>query len=268
MKIGVYTICKNEKLNLDRWWASARMADVITVVDTGSTDGTLERLYHIQKESTAGHKLEIHRAHINPWRFDVGHNVALSLVPPDVDVCIPLAMDEAIFFIDKDSTGNPTQDGDWMDVFRTKSGGDKFPLGSAATKFTYLYEFAPTMAFNHDRIHTRHGFTWRYPFHEGIYPDGVDEERFHLEHLFIQQRQESKPDQRLIRDLELAYRALAEWPDDKRMAFYVGRQFMYARRPDEAIYHLNRYLTMKGPTHAWESAAVAEALMYAWRMKS
>ena len=44
MKIVVYAICKNESRFADRWMDSMSEADQIVVLDTGSTDDTIERL--------------------------------------------------------------------------------------------------------------------------------------------------------------------------------------------------------------------------------
>ena len=43
-KICVYTICKNEIKFIDRWFNSVKEADYICVLDTGSTDGSFEKL--------------------------------------------------------------------------------------------------------------------------------------------------------------------------------------------------------------------------------
>ena len=43
-KICVYAICKNESQFVDRWYESMKEADEIVVVDTGSTDDTVEKL--------------------------------------------------------------------------------------------------------------------------------------------------------------------------------------------------------------------------------
>ena len=43
-KICVYAICKNESQFVDRWYESMKEADEIVVLDTGSTDDTIEQL--------------------------------------------------------------------------------------------------------------------------------------------------------------------------------------------------------------------------------
>ena len=43
-KIAVYTICKNEVDYVDKFMESMKEADAVFVLDTGSTDGTVEKL--------------------------------------------------------------------------------------------------------------------------------------------------------------------------------------------------------------------------------
>ena len=44
LKVAIYAICKNEKQFVDKWFESMLEADYVCVLDTGSTDGTYERL--------------------------------------------------------------------------------------------------------------------------------------------------------------------------------------------------------------------------------
>ena len=67
MKIVVYAICKNERPFADRWMASMSEADEVCVLDTGSTDGTPQRLEEL------GAKVSVQV--ITPWRFDVARNL-------------------------------------------------------------------------------------------------------------------------------------------------------------------------------------------------
>ena len=48
MKIGVYSICKNEIKNIEKWLETIVEADEVVIVDTGSTDGTYEILQKAQ----------------------------------------------------------------------------------------------------------------------------------------------------------------------------------------------------------------------------
>lgn len=87
LKLAVYAICKNETEHIESWLKSVQEADYICVLDTGSTDGTYEFL---QKQSNVILRREI----IEPFRFDVARNKSLELVPEDVDICLPLDIDQ------------------------------------------------------------------------------------------------------------------------------------------------------------------------------
>lgn len=85
-KVCVYTICKNEEKFVDRWMDSMGEADLVVVLDTGSKDGTVERL------RARGAQVTVER--ILPWRFDAARNRSLELVPEDVDLCVCTDLDE------------------------------------------------------------------------------------------------------------------------------------------------------------------------------
>ena len=61
MKICVYAIAKNEEQFVDRWAASMSEADDICVLDTGSTDRTVEQLADLG--------VRVRQEEIRPWRF-------------------------------------------------------------------------------------------------------------------------------------------------------------------------------------------------------
>ena len=66
MKIVVYAICKNEAQFVDRWMDSMSEADEVVVLDTGSSDDTVQRL----RDRGARVEVEV----ISPWRFDTARN--------------------------------------------------------------------------------------------------------------------------------------------------------------------------------------------------
>jgi len=88
MKICVYAISKNEEKFVNRFVDSILDADGIYVLDTGSTDETVNLLrargVHVKQEI------------IDPWRFDVARNLSLEMVPTDADICICMDLDEVI----------------------------------------------------------------------------------------------------------------------------------------------------------------------------
>ena len=68
-KVCVYAICKNEEKFAEKWYNSMKEADEIYVLDTGSTDNTVQ----ILKDLGAHVDVKI----ISPWRFDVARNESL-----------------------------------------------------------------------------------------------------------------------------------------------------------------------------------------------
>ena len=85
-KVCVYAICKNEEKFVNKWVKSMSEADEIYVLDTGSTDNTVQLLQDLGVHV----KTEI----INPWRFDVARNKSLEMVPLDTDICVCTDLDE------------------------------------------------------------------------------------------------------------------------------------------------------------------------------
>ena len=88
MKIAISTIAKNEEHNVEDFVKSCKDADLISVLDTGSTDKTVELLK--KHNALAGETI------IEPFRFDEARNQALDLLPEDIDVVVSIDMDERI----------------------------------------------------------------------------------------------------------------------------------------------------------------------------
>lgn len=144
-KIAVYSPAKNEEANVEGWVASTEGADFVILTDTGSTDATVR----VAREAGA----TVHEDVVVPWRFDVGFNTALDHVPHDVDICIPLALDERL-------------EPGWREELEVA-----WLMG--ADKFLFHYQWQPTVSYGSDRIHVRHGYRWKYPVHEVLVGDGV-----------------------------------------------------------------------------------------------
>ena len=71
-KVCVYAICKNEGQFVNRWLDSMAEADEVVVLDTGSTDDTVERL------RAGGARVAVET--ISPWRFDTARNRSMELL--------------------------------------------------------------------------------------------------------------------------------------------------------------------------------------------
>lgn len=256
MKIAVYTCMKDEAANAVEWLNSVALADDVVVLDTGSTDSTLTALYDYQARSISP-RFNVQLARIEPFRFDVALNCALALVPPDVDVCVQLSADERL------SRG-------WRAGLEAALEAHRaywHARGAAAEPFKvrYPYQFSPELEFWHDRIHSRHGFAWRYPFHEGLYCVSGEPERSCFAGMVKVTQTQLKQVDRMARDHTLALQARAEHPHDARMCFYVGRQWMYEGRYRDALAELMRYPELsRGSENPGECRWWAEAVAQCW----
>lgn len=144
MKIAVYTIALNEEKFVERWYNSVKDADYLLIADTGSTDRTVE----IAKSLG----INVYNISIKPWRFDVARNTALSLLPDDIDMCVSLDMDETI------SEG-------WREILEKTTGN----------QITYVFDnFHKQHSMINNKIHSRHGYVWKFLMHEGIVQDRTE----------------------------------------------------------------------------------------------
>lgn len=223
MKIAVYAIAKNEAANVVAWRRSAAAADYLILADTGSTDGTRR----VARDLCDG----CFSISISPWRFDDARNAALALVPADADICVPLDLDERL------------SDG-WRDALEAA-------WTPGTTKASYLYTWAEgAEPFWQNRIHARHGYRWRYPTHEGVYPYFEHDERAVLvPGLHIRQFQDktkARPN-----DLHLLAWGEFENPGDPRMLFYYGRELWFWGYRRQAAEKFEQYLR-SGRTLGWE----------------
>lgn len=245
MKIAVYAICKNEAKFVDRWMDSMSEADEITVLDTGSDDGTAEML---RKRGA-----RVFEEKIIPWRFDVARNRSLDLVSLDADICVCTDLDEVL---------HPG----WAELLRKA-----WKPGATLATYRYTWSFTPDgkegVVFWYSKVHSRYGYRWKHPVHEvlewiGEGPEGftVTVEGMQLDHY---------PDAAKSRAqyLELLEMSVKEEPDDDRNMHYLGREYMFRRRWDDCIATLKKHLEL--PTASWldERAASMRFIARSYAMK-
>jgi len=217
MKIAVYTIVKDEEKFIERWAKSCAEADYRLVVDTGSTDNTVD------KAMASG--CEVVSITIDPWRFDDTRNAALALVPFDVDYCIALDADEVL------SKG-------WRDHFE-----DLDPLVTRP-RYRYVWswgdEGSEGLVYSGDKIHARHGYRWKHPVHEVLKPVAVEKQGWIGLEIY------HHPDNAKSRSqyLPLLELAVKEDPNDDRNRFYLGREYMFNGINEKAEEHLLKHLEL------------------------
>ena len=205
-------------------------ADEIYVLDTGSTDNTVESL------KSKGIHVEIKK--IEPWRFDVARNESLKLVPSDTDICVCTDLDEVFL---------PGWRQELEKVWNNNT-----------TRLRYIYNWnldendRPIISFYYEKIHKRLGYYWYHPVHEILKYEG--EETFAVTDNIILNHY---PDHTKSRSsyLPLLEISVKEDPDDDRNMHYLGREYMYYGRYNEAIDTLIRHLGLERATWKDERCA-------------
>jgi glycosyltransferase involved in cell wall biosynthesis len=226
MKIAVYTIALNEEQFVERWAESCKDADYRFVLDTGSTDKTVELAKSLNVITVD--------ASLKPWRFDTARNLALSMLPADIDMCIALDMDEVLV------------EG-WREHLEA--------VASNVTRPRYKYVWSwnsdgsEGLTYGGDKIHKRHGYTWKHPVHEVIKSVGGGEIQewcgLEIHH---------HPDSSKSRGqyFDLLKLAVKEEPLDDRNQFYLAREYFFNNDYETAATHFKTHLGLSvwGPEKA------------------
>lgn len=243
LKIAVYTIALNEEQFAQTWAASAAEADYRVVADTGSTDGTVERL--------RGLGVTVHSIAVKPWRFDRARDASLALVPADADICVAMDMDEKL---------RPGWRERLLKAWKPGVGGAG---GTNRFRYSYIWSWhngKPLHMFAGDKIHGRFSHQWRYPAHETLVPLRVLSQVYAADAELIM---EHHPDNTKSRGGYLALLKLGaeEDPHDGRMAHYYGRELLFANRHAEAITEIHRHLALPS---TWSVERALSMLNLAW----
>jgi len=234
MRIGVYTIAKNEQQFVERFMSNLNEADGVFVADTGSTDETVPLL------RKAGAVVDVIK--VDPWRFDIPRNVSLQLVPESYDICLSIDLDEIL------TPG-------WRTAIEKKWN----EVDGQVDRFRYEYAWnhnpdgSPAIAFWYDKCHTRKGFRWVKPIHEVLeFYNGIERQVFVEGFMLHHWPDPTKSRGSYLSLLELAVR---ENQQDDRSCHYLGREYMYYGRQHEAIIELKRHLAL--PSARWHAERAA-----------
>lgn len=243
-KVAVYAICKNEEAFVERWVASMKEADEIVVLDTGSTDGTVEKLRAL------GVKVEV--AVFKPWRFDIPRNTSLQMVSSDTDICVCTDLDEVL------TPGwRAALEASWVEGRNCR------------VRYLYTWNFnpdgSPGTTFWYEKIHARNGYRWVKPVHE-ILECHVDELSVYCEGFQLHHHADTTKSRGSY--LPLLEMSVKDEPEDDRNSHYLGREYMYYGKYDLAIAELQRHLSL--PRAVWfaERAASMRFISRCYVMKS
>ncbi len=232
-KVCVYAICKNEEKFVDRWINSMKEADEIIVLDTGSTDKTVEKLNKYEHVTV---KTKV----IEPWRFDIARNESLKLVPEDCDICVCTDLDEV--FIKG-----------WRKELEKVWKKD-------TNRCRYIYNWNldnnnnPTISFYYEKIHSRNNYQWIHPVHEILKYNEKEKENYVVTNNIILNHY---PDATKSRSnyLSLLELSVKEEPTNDRNMHYLGREYMYHKEWKKSIKTLKKHLNLESATWKDERCA-------------
>lgn len=223
-KICIYAISKNERKFVDRWYESMKEADSIVVLDTGSTDGTAERLKELG--------VIVDTKIIDPWRFDVARNESLKLVPNDCNI---------LFCTDLDEVLEPG----WAKVLKENWIEGKHERGIYKYTWSHLEDGSEGRVFQYDKIHSRR-WIWTAPVHELLVKEDGNGEYNDNEivYLFNDIHLHHYPDKNKSRSsyLPLLELRAKEKPDDYYGLIYLSHEYCYRGHYQKSIDLLNRIL--------------------------
>ncbi len=230
-KICVYAICKNEEKFINRWCNSVKEADEIYVLDTGSTDNSVDLL--------TANNVNVTKKIISPWRFDVARNESLKLLPDNTDICVCCDLDEVF-------------EKGWR-----KKMEDAWDNKTTRLRYTFNWLLdendIPKVTFYYEKTHSRHDYKWIHPVHE-VLENINDNESFKTADEIILNHY---PDITKSRSnyLPLLELAVKENPDNDRNMHYLGREYMYHNEIDKSIDTLIKHIYLKSATWNDEKCA-------------
>jgi hypothetical protein len=240
IKICVYAIAKDEQENAAKWYERVKCADFVVVLDTGSSDRTVEIL--------RGLGAQVFAKKYDSFRFDVARNDALQYaLETGADLFFALDLDEF-------------PDPGWDEALRN---GWNPAVHTRATYDLYLNESSRPGSLNwiHDR-----SWRWRYPVHEVMERRDGSGVSYHVSgqldlrggKLVVRH-----PDHPETHDayLPLLRLRLSEWPDDQDTIAYYLRELMYYGKADEILDFEPKIRTnaLRGNPGAWVCLCLADA---------
>lgn len=229
--LAVYGIYKNEEQHMERFLRSVQTADEIVLCDTGSTDQTNQIISQF-KETHPHVNLRVYSICVSPWRFDDARNTSLSLVSPDIDLCISLDIDQYLmdgwkeYLIDNWEVGYTK----YCHRQRTIIGGEN------------------TLDDWSEKIHSRSGYTWKLPVYE-ILEYNKQEKIKKLPDFWVYH--ELAPDKERLNILPLLEQSVKEKKDIWQSWSYLAEEYLSSGRYGAALQALETALELKDSDKAY-----------------
>lgn len=243
--VSVYAIAKNEASVAKRWYECVKEADEVCVLDTGSTDDTVNILRAL------GAKVEVKS--YDDWSFAVARNDSMKLVSPESEI---------LFTLDLDETIAPGWRKRLEDAWIAEEEKGNNPVGAV---YKYIWSFYPdgkeAQSFSVRKIHANGKGKWKYRCHELL--TEVDGYTFFLDGFVVEHHQNTKTNR--SKYLPLLKKDAEEMPQDDRSAYYYARELMYCERWHDAITEFKRHLELNSAGWICERASSMRSIAFCYK---
>ena len=239
IKLTVYAICKNEIENIEPWLKSFVEADYICILDTGSTDGTWEKLQELQSQYK---NLIIDQKIIKPWRFDTARNESLKMAPKDTVIWFMVDLDERI------------KEFGWAQKIK-QAWTPTFERGTYTYNRDVRENDIVVRAIPEYRLHSKKWNHYKNIVHEAIYND-MEQKEFFVEictPIDITVWHYPKKD-KVTNYAALCEEDLKEYPDDYIMRLQLAIEYEILKEYDKAWEHYEWLIKNKNTLHKYEVA--------------
>lgn len=261
LTIVVYAICRDEAKFAERWMASMKEADAVVVLDTGSRDGTAEKLRSLgamveTKRYAGWNSIHEYRRIASegketPWRFDCARNDSIDLalrIAPDADILVCTDLDEVLL------PGWRAKLEEAWTAYADAHGG----VQPTTAQYEYVWNFnadgSDGTKFLYEKVHAaKCGARWTHPVHEILDYGDAEKRMVRVPGMRLEHR--ADPTKSRGQYLNLLELSVAEDPADDRNMHYLGREYMFRRRWDDAIKTLTHHLSLPRATWRAERAA-------------
>lgn len=237
LPVYVCSIAKNEAKHVRRWAESAKDADGIFLLDTGSTDDTVA----IARECG----VTVFEKTYERWSFAVARNDLREMLPDHDAWLVNLDLDEVLI---------PNWREYWKDI----------PDLANRIRYRYIWSWredgTPAVEYHGDKLVRRHSHKWINKVHEvNTIQEGFVETQHFLPGFEIHHHADNTKSRSNY--LPLLLEDVAENPNNDRNVYYCARELFFHGRFEEATTLFKRHLAMPEsvwpPERAWSMRYLA-----------
>jgi len=245
---------KNEEKQIEAFLENTKKADKVVFLDSGSTDGTLEKLKNKVSERIELHIMDEYLQ--KNFRFDEVQNTAISLLPDEYACCISLDLDERLVDTWKED----------LDSFFAENikENENFTL-----YFDYVNSWKdkertlPGIIYKRNKIHTKYGGKWIYPVFNQYVPTETNTKVLTLNKILIKHYQEERSERNPFYE-ELIRTAIINEPKVADY-HYSYAEMLYGNKEYEKAFNQWKLFLEKTEEMSLEFGGVAQRRSMAYR---